>query len=70
MEELSPRARQLVLGYYGEEGAAKIESHRRLAAELGKSANALRIEIHRIRAVLRQCVVGCVQPRAALAFRR
>jgi RNA polymerase sigma factor (sigma-70 family) len=68
--ELSPRARRLVLGYYGEEGAAKITAHRGLAAELGKSVNALRIEVHRIRALLRQCVVGCVQPRAALAFRR
>ncbi len=63
MGELSHRARRLVLSYYGEEGAAKIESHRRLAGEFGKSVNALRIEVHRIRAVLRQCVVGCVQPR-------
>jgi DNA-directed RNA polymerase specialized sigma24 family protein len=58
---LSHRSCELVLGYYGEEGAAKIESHRKLAAELGKSVNALRIEVHRIRAGLRQCVVGCVQ---------
>lgn len=70
MGELSHRARQLILSYYGEEGGAKIESHRRLAGEFGKSVNALRIEVHRIRAVLRQCVVGCVQPEAALAFRR
>ena len=62
MATLSHRARQLVLSYYGEEGAAKIEAHQRLAVELGKSVNALRIEVHRIRAVLRQCVVGCLQP--------
>jgi RNA polymerase sigma factor (sigma-70 family) len=65
MATLGPRERQLVLSYYGEKGAAKIEAHRRVAAELGKSVNALRIEVHRIRAVLRQCVVGCVQPRPA-----
>ena len=65
MATLGHRARRLVLGYYGEEGAAKIEAHQRLASELGKSVNALRIEVHRIRAVLRECVVGCVQPRAA-----
>jgi DNA-directed RNA polymerase specialized sigma24 family protein len=70
MGELSHRARGLILSYYGEEGGAKVESHRRLAGELGKSINALRIEVHRIRAVLRQCVVGCVHPEAALAFRR
>jgi len=62
MAKLGRRSCQLVLRYYGEEGAAKIESHRKLAAELGKSVNALRIEVHRIRAVLRQCVVRCVQP--------
>jgi hypothetical protein len=31
--------------------------------------NALRIEVHRIRKVLRQCVVGCVQPGLAGAVR-
>jgi RNA polymerase sigma factor (sigma-70 family) len=70
MGELSHRARRLVLSYYGEEGAARIEAHRRLAAELGKSVNALRIEVHRLRAVLRQCVVGCVHPQAARVYRR
>jgi RNA polymerase sigma factor (sigma-70 family) len=70
MGELGQSARRLVLSYYSEEGAAKIEAHRRLAGELGKSVNALRIEVHRIRAVLRRCVVGCVQPEAVLAFRR
>jgi RNA polymerase sigma factor (sigma-70 family) len=62
MDELGHGARRLVLRYYEEEGAAKIERHRRLAEELGKSVNALRIEVHRIRATLRQCVVGCAQP--------
>jgi RNA polymerase sigma factor (sigma-70 family) len=65
MAKLGHRARQLVLSYYGGEGATKVETHQRLAAELGKSVNALRIEVHRIRAVLRQCVVGCVQPAPA-----
>lgn len=60
MGELSQRSRRLILSYYGEEGAAKIEAHRKLAAQFGKSLNALRIEVHRTRAVLRQCVVGCV----------
>jgi len=68
--ELSHRARRLILDYYGEEGMAKVESHRRLAVDFGKSVNAVRIEVHRIRAVLRRCVVGCVQPQAALAYRR
>jgi len=61
MGRLSHGARRLVLSYYGEQGAAKVESHQKLAAELGKSLNALRIEVHRIRATLRRCVAGCVQ---------
>ena len=60
MEKLTQRARQLVLAYYAEEGAAKVEAHRKLANELGKSVNALRIDVHRIRGALRQCVGGCV----------
>ncbi len=70
MGGLSDRARRLVLSYYGEEGAAKITSHQRLAGELGKSVNALRIEVHRIRATLRQCVAGCLQPAGGAALRR
>jgi hypothetical protein len=37
---------------------------------MGKSVNALRIEVHRIRATLRQCVVGCVQPDGGAAASR
>lgn len=61
LEKLTGRARALVLEYYGEQGAAKIEAHRALADRLGKSVNALRIDVHRIRGVLRQCVGGCLQ---------
>lgn len=65
MTKLPHRARRLILSYYREERAAKIEWHRELADEFGKSINALRIEVHRIRNTLRQCVVGCVHPEAA-----
>jgi DNA-directed RNA polymerase specialized sigma24 family protein len=60
MGRLSHRARRLVLSYYAEEGAAKIACHQRLAAEVGKSLNALRIDVYRIRSTLRQCVAACV----------
>ena len=60
LEELSHCARRLILAYYGDKGGAKIESHRKLAEQFGKSLNALRIEIHRIRATLRHCIVGCL----------
>src|SRR4030095_16393080 len=53
MSSLTHRARALLLDYYAEERAAKIESHRNLADQFGKSVNALRIEVHRIRKILR-----------------
>lgn len=62
---LTPRARQLIRAYYREERTAKIEHHRRLADEFGKSVNALRIEVHRIRKGLCRCVFGCLDPTMA-----
>ena len=57
---LPDHARQLILRYYSNQGAAKVTAHRALADELGKSVNALRIEAHRIRKTLEQCVFGCL----------
>ena len=57
---LSEHARQLILRYYSNEGAGKVTAHRALAEELGKSVNALRIEAHRIRKTLQQCVFACL----------
>ncbi len=57
---LPDHARQLILRYYSNEGAAKVTAHGALADELGKSVNALRIEAHRIRKTLQQCVFHCL----------
>jgi RNA polymerase sigma factor (sigma-70 family) len=69
METLNRTARRLLLSYYREDKSAKIEHHRQLASEFGKSVNALRVEVHRIRKLLRRCVVGCVHPELAGAVR-
>lgn len=58
LAKLTHRARRLILSYYSQERTAKIEHHRSLAAESGKSVNALRIEVHRIRRALQECVFG------------
>ena len=58
---LPDHARKLILRYYSNEGASKVTEHRALAGELGKSVNALRIEAHRIRKTLQQCVFACVR---------
>jgi RNA polymerase sigma factor (sigma-70 family) len=60
MTHLTERARRLIVSYYELAKAEKIDRHRTLANEFGKSGNALRIEVHRIRKLLRQCVSGCV----------
>jgi len=56
LSKLTERARSLILSYYAEDRAAKIEHHRALAEEFGKSPNSLRIEVHRIRKALRECL--------------
>ncbi len=60
--KLGEPARRLIVRYYRNDKTAKIESHRALAKELGKSVNALRIEVHRIRRTLQQCVFECMSP--------
>jgi DNA-directed RNA polymerase specialized sigma24 family protein len=52
--------RDLVLDYYVNEKGAKIDLHRKLAEELGLSANALRLRTHRIRGRLESCVLECL----------
>jgi DNA-directed RNA polymerase specialized sigma24 family protein len=56
LSALGEHARRLVLSYYSESGAAKIQHHRALAGETGKSVNSLRIEVHRLRKAVRECL--------------
>ncbi len=57
--ELKPVDRDLILRYYTGEQRVKIVQRRRLASELGLSANALTIRASRIRARLERCVSAC-----------
>lgn len=52
--------RILVINYYNETKRAKIDSRKKIADELGISASALQIKVHRIRNRLRDCINGCV----------
>jgi DNA-directed RNA polymerase specialized sigma24 family protein len=61
MGELAPASRKLILDYYRDDKRAKIDHRRELAEALGIAPNALRIRVHRIRAVLQHCVRGCVE---------
>jgi DNA-directed RNA polymerase specialized sigma24 family protein len=59
LEGLQPAERRLVLRYY--EDGHKAELRRRLAAEAGVSATALRIRVHRLRERLEGCVTSCLE---------
>jgi RNA polymerase sigma factor (sigma-70 family) len=70
LAKLTSRARRLLMSYYDSEGGEKIEGHRMLAEEYGKSVNALRIEVHRVRKAVRQCVFTGLHVGAGGAERR
>ena len=61
MGRLTPMARRRAICYYREDKAEKIECRKRLAGEVGKSLNGLRIEMHKIRKTLRRCVFQCME---------
>jgi len=56
MRLLTKKHRLLVLEYYRGEKGAKIENRRQLAELHGKSRNALRIHVHRLVNIVRDCV--------------
>ncbi len=60
LERLQARSRELIREFYQEEKSAKIEHRKRLAERLGITTNALRIQAHRIRQVLHDCVRQCL----------
>lgn len=61
MGELMAAESDLFWRYFQEIKPAKIRIRKRLAAELGLSANALRIKAHRLRKELRKCMESCLK---------
>jgi DNA-directed RNA polymerase specialized sigma24 family protein len=59
LDELPAEQRDLVLDYYVYEKRAKIDHRKRLAEELGITANALRLRAHYVRVELEKCVRRC-----------
>jgi len=60
-ELLIPAERELILEYYQDEKGTKIDHRKKITDEHNITANALRIECHRIRRKLRECMVRCVE---------
>ena len=65
MARIPAKQRELVLQYYLEDKRAKIDHRKVLADELGIALNALRIRVCRIRAMLQECVQGCLEQKLA-----
>jgi DNA-directed RNA polymerase specialized sigma24 family protein len=61
MSKLTPQSAQLILDYYDQAERSKTVHRKSLADRLGMPLNALRIQTYRIRTVLRQCLLQCIQ---------
>lgn len=64
LTRLTDQNRMIIVEYYKDEKHKKIERRKQLAARLSMTANALRINAHRIRVSLEVCVRECVQKNA------
>jgi RNA polymerase sigma factor (sigma-70 family) len=61
MDGLDAGSRELILKYYQQEKRAKIDHRKELADRQGIPLNTLRMRVHRIKAILQQCVGECLK---------
>jgi RNA polymerase sigma factor (sigma-70 family) len=59
LEQLDPESRWLILQYYQEDKQAKIAHRKALAGQLGINAHTLRMRAHRIKAMIKECLMKC-----------
>jgi DNA-directed RNA polymerase specialized sigma24 family protein len=62
--QLPKRSRQLLMGYYQEQGRARFAQRTNLASTLGVPMSTLRVQAHRIRSLLRECIDKCLEENA------
>jgi RNA polymerase sigma factor (sigma-70 family) len=60
LEGLGSKQRRQIVTYYGHEKSEKIRRRRELAERMGIEQNALRVRMHRLRAVLEKCMKQCM----------
>lgn len=60
LDKLPDESREIIITYYENEKGIRIECRKQLAAKLGVTQNALRINAHRIRMGLETCVRKCL----------
>jgi len=63
LDQLATVQSQLLIDYYNWTDVPKIQHRKELAEQIGDTANALRIRVHRIRQGLDQCIKDCVTMR-------
>jgi DNA-directed RNA polymerase specialized sigma24 family protein len=61
LASLDDEERTLILGYYADDGSAKIALRKRMAETRGVSMTALRIRAHRLRERLSTMVLRCIE---------
>lgn len=66
LRKLDSEDRELILSYYKKSRQAKIDYRKALAEKLGIGTNALRVRVHRIRAILKSCVKKCLNTDSAV----
>ena len=59
LQKSRPEERELLLRYYGEGEKGQLKERLEMAASLGCSINALRLQVHRLKEKLRVCITGC-----------
>lgn len=57
---LPPQDKNIVVRYFGGEGGGRREERKKLTIELNLTANALRIQAHRLRKKTLECLRGCL----------
>jgi RNA polymerase sigma factor (sigma-70 family) len=60
LDGLPADEREIAIEYYQFSGRERIDNRKRLAEKFGLSANALRIRALKLRALLKECVDGCL----------
>lgn len=61
LRKLQPEERRAFLLYYRKGNRVQLEWRRKLAAQMGVSLNALRLQIHRLKERLYACITACRQ---------
>ncbi len=64
IEHLPDRSRELVLEYYQEQGRARFAYRAQMAIRLDVPVSTLRVQAHRIRGLLRECITECLEIKA------